>query len=861
MQLGNNNLTGELPTELGQLEELRTLVLYDNNLSGLIPSELGDLERLQLLYLNNNQLIGEIPTELGQLAELRFLALSTNQLSGSIPPKLGDLERLEWLHLYSNHFVGEIPAEIGKLGALGQLNLYDNNLTGSIPLELGKLTNLVSFNLAGNQISSSIPTELGDLANLTDLNLGDNQLTGAIPAELGMLAALEHLLLEDNELTGPIPPELGELTNLVDLNLADNELTGPIPTELGDLDNLTELNLGDNQVSGSIPAELGDLANLAELNLGDNQLTGPIPGELGRVGSLEHLDLRSNALSGPVPSEIGNLILLKSLILADNPDLVGRMPHGITVLENLELLMAGGTGLCRPADSQFDAWFSTIANRRLVVCEGGASVYLTQSVQSWDDPVPLLAGEPALLRVFVTGPEDDTATMPDVRATFYVNGAEWHTVRIPSSTHAVPSVVDEGDLELSANAEIPAWVIAPGLEMVIEVDPDGALDPALGVKMRIPEAGRLPVDVRTTPPFRLTLVPFLIESNPDRSVVENVEAMAVDPYGHELLRHMHTLLPIAEFDVAAHDPVISTSRNPSRMLGQVIALRLMEGGEGYWMGVFPKSERGGGTSFPLGIAQLGGYVSMAEPDAKTIAHELGHNLGLNHAPCGSIFPGSDDPWFPHPGGNIGVWGYDLEQNALVHPSTPDLMAYCGPPYWISDFFFNKALNYRLEEAGTEFAANTEQTLLLWGGRDADGVPYLDPAFVVDAVPSLPLEGGDYTIEGITADDDVRFSHSFDMPANPDAQGEETSFVFTLPVEYGWAGNLKSITLSGPEGTAVLDKSTNRPMAILQDPVTRQVRAFLSDLPAGGSDRAVAARATVVDPGLDMIFSRGIPDLR
>ena len=241
---------------------------------------------------------------------------------------------------------------------------------------------------------------------------------------------------------------------------------------------------------------------------------------------------------------------------------------------------------------------------------------------------------------------------------------------------------------------------------------------------------------------------------------------------------------------------------------------------------------------------------------------MGHNLGLDHAPCGGIGPGTDDPWFPFPGGNIGVWGYDIEQNTLVPPSTPDLMSYCPDPNWISDFFFNKALNHRLtNEDGAVMAAAQARTLLIWGGRDVDGVPYLDPAFVVDAVPSTPLEGGDYTIEGVAADDEVLFSYSFDMPVNPDARGDEAGFVFTLPVQRSWAGNLESITLSGPGGTDVLDGTTNRPMAILRDPVTRQVRAFLSDLPAEGSGSSVSARAAVEDPGLEMLFSRGIPELR
>ena len=42
----------------------------------------------------------------------------------------------------------------------------------------------------------------------------------------------------------------------------------------------------------------------------------------------------------------------------------------------------------------------------------------------------------------------------------------------------------------SANAVIPSHVVQPGLEMVIEVDPAGTLDPALGVAKRMPETGR-----------------------------------------------------------------------------------------------------------------------------------------------------------------------------------------------------------------------------------------------------------------------------------------------------------------------------------------------------------------------------------
>ena len=44
---------------------------------------------------------GEIPTELGSLANLRWLDLRNNQLTGEIPTELGSLANLQGLDLYS----------------------------------------------------------------------------------------------------------------------------------------------------------------------------------------------------------------------------------------------------------------------------------------------------------------------------------------------------------------------------------------------------------------------------------------------------------------------------------------------------------------------------------------------------------------------------------------------------------------------------------------------------------------------------------------------------------------------------------------------------------------------------------------
>ena len=247
-----------------------------------------------------------------------------------------------------------------------------------------------------------------------------------------------------------------------------------------------------------------------------------------------------------------------------------------------------------------------------------------------------------------------------------------------------------------------------------------------------------------------------------------------------------------------------------------------------------------------------------------IAHELGHNLSLDHAPCGGA--GGPDLAFPQTNGSIGVWGYDSRGGgALVAPHVRDVMSYCGPPRWISDYSFAKSLSHRLANessaaavAGASVDAPT-RTLLLWGGVDEQGNPFLEPAFVADAPPSVPRATGEYELVGRTASGADLFSLSFDMMELADADGR-SSFVFAMPVQPEWAGILESITLSGPEGSTTMDQATYQPMAILRDPDSGQVRGILR-----GEDVANLIGAAAQPAGLTearpagVLFSRGIPD--
>ena len=862
LDLGVNHLTGSIPTALGNLAQLQSLDLTRNNLTGAIPAELGSLARLTVLALGGNALTGEIPAGLGNLADLTQLYLWGNNLAGPIPPQLGNLTDLTHLYLSDNRLAGPIPTELGNLANLGSfanltvLSLWGNDLTGPIPPEFGNFAILTHLYLSNNELTGPIPAELGNLANLTVLSLWGNNLTGPIPPAFGNLTNLTSLHLWSNDLTGVIPGVLGQLVSLEHIRLRNNDLTGPIPTQLAGLDSLRTLSLGENQLTGPIPPELGNLPVLTWLHLASNELSGAIPAELGNLATVEALFLDHNELEGAVPTELGSMSSLQELGLSFNAGLSGALPLELTELR-LDALVAEGTGLCAPSDPAFQNWLAGVYRRRVAPCaeESPTAAYLVQAVQSREFPVPLVAGREALLRVFVTARQATGAGMPPVRTRFYHDGGETHVVEIPGTSTPIPTAVDESSLSGSANAGIPGHVVQPGLEMVIEVDPEGTLDPDLGVAGRIPGTGRLEVDVREMPPFDLTLIPFVWSATRDSSIVDVSRAMAEDLRVHELFGDLQ-LLPIGEIRVTAHEPVLSSSNSAFDLLRQTAAIRAMEGGTGHYMGMMGWPITGAG-----GVAYQPGRSNFSFPRSDIIAHELGHNLDLRHAPCGGA--GGPDPSFPYPDGSSGAWGYDFRDGGqLVRPSTADLMSYCGPPDWISDYHFTNALRFRLSEADSltvrapPLASPAAGSLLLWGGIDPDGAPYLEPAFVVDAPASLPRSGGDHRLIGRTATGGELFSLAFAMPEVADGDGS-SSFAFVLPVGAGWEGSLAAITLAGPGGTVTLDGESDLAMAILRNPRSGQVRGILRDPPP---ENRMAAAAAPGAPGsaLEVLFSRGMP---
>ena len=338
--------------------------------------------RVVSLDLGDNDLEGEIPADLGGLNRLRAVNLGGNRLRGIIPPELGRLTAVQTVDLSENELTGDIPPDLAEWGQLGDLDLSDNRLTGEIPSRLGGSGTVRRLDLGNNRLTGEIPPDLAEWGQLEQLDLGDNELEGEIPQDFGRLSPVRSVDLSGNRITGRIPELSGEWMDYLEhLDLGHNEFSGSIPATIGGARRLTGLDLGSNRLTGRIPAELGNLRDLVELDLGNdeelaagtagwaaqttgpgggNALTGPIPPELGNLTRLEVLDLAGNELTGTIPPELGRLVELTTLNLASNPGLTGNLPEELTALDNLEVLALQGTSVVIPNTPDFQIWLVRI---------------------------------------------------------------------------------------------------------------------------------------------------------------------------------------------------------------------------------------------------------------------------------------------------------------------------------------------------------------------------------------------------------------------------------------------------------------------------------------------------------------------
>jgi hypothetical protein len=344
---------------------------------------------------------------------------------------------------------------------------------------------------------------------------------------------------------------------------------------------------------------------------------------------------------------------------------------------------------------------------------------------------------------------------------------------LPSAVAPVPS------LSNAYSAVVPATLVKSGLRLSVTL-----------------ENGRAPVTINPRVgggvSIRMVAVPIQIAGTTGQ-VANRIE------------NHIQTRMPVAGVTLQTHAPYVSNSVTSvptteaqweeafRSILLEVSKLYTSENPDEpqnvFYYGFLPKRTSGLlGMGYTPGRAAVGfDLVSNASLVLETVTHELGHNIGLSHAPCGPVT--NPDPAYPYANAQLGapgryIWGYMADTRTFVDPRRSDLhdmMSYCDGSSFSDYNYRNLQIQLTPSDQSVRAAAaaneNGPQELILVSGQiDAQRGVVLKPVKTLFGQTRAPKPGV-YSLRITTTQGTLEYP--FTAQQIDHAVGVQ-HFAFTLP---------------------------------------------------------------------------------
>ncbi|XP_042478283.1 disease resistance protein RPV1-like [Macadamia integrifolia] len=240
LDLGYCTSLDKLDDSIGQLSQLKILILCMCQQMKELPESIGDLKSLVKLDLSSLKRMKELPDSISKLSSLKELDLQFCKSLKKLPDSIGDLKSLVKLNLSSIKIMKELPDKISRLNSLKVLDLRFCESLKKLPKSIGDLKSLVELQLHVVSGIEELPDGVGLLEKLEVLDVGYCDKLAKLPISMGRMKCLRSISLMLTKIS-KLPDDFSLLSNLEEFIMYKGIQS--LPTDLSHLRNLKKLSL------------------------------------------------------------------------------------------------------------------------------------------------------------------------------------------------------------------------------------------------------------------------------------------------------------------------------------------------------------------------------------------------------------------------------------------------------------------------------------------------------------------------------------------------------------------------------------------------------------------------------------------